>query len=358
MRHPLPAILAIVMMAGGCAGDVDVIGGPGVAAVATVTPAAATGPTPEPTATPTAAPAAPPSVPSPTAPPTPTPTVEPASGLLLPLEAPATGGLMTTTGIPVEILAVVDGRNLVRTPCGDTAVLDSGEPIADVEVVLDPGHGGPVDTGAVGANGLVERDLNLRLAVATEAELGARGITVATTRTRDYHTLLSTRSAFADAVGARALVSIHHNAPAAIPSDAPGTEVFVQSDSPESRRLGGVLYATVFDALSTFDDVAWTTASDAGVLRVLNTRGSDAYGMIRRPATPTALVELGYLNNPTEAALMATQEYIDVAAVALADGIEAFLRSDDPGRGYVEEPRVFDPAFAPGADVCTDPALE
>ena len=132
----------------------------------------------------------------------------------------------------------------------------------------------------------------------------------------------------------------------------------MQSDSPESRRLGEVLYETVFDELATIDGVAWTTAGDAGVLRVLNTEGGDAYGMIRRPTTPTALIELGYLSNASEAALFATPEYIELAAIALADGIEAYLQSTETGRGWVEEPRVFNPNRAPGQDVCDDPPLD
>ena len=215
--------------------------------------------------------------------------------------------MITETGVPVQILSTLGDQRFVMTPCGRIGTVVGGEPLFDIQVVLDPGHGGPIDTGAVGPNGLVERDLNMDLSLATKAELEARGITVALTRTRDYATILATRAAFADALRADLMVSVHHNAPAGFPSELPGTEVFVQSDSPESRRLGEVLYATVVDALATAEGVAWTTAGDAGVLRVLSTEGEDAYGMIRRPATPTALIELGYLANASEAAYFATR---------------------------------------------------
>ena len=305
---------------------------------ATVTPVPTPTAVPAPTATPTA-------VPTSTPVPTPTPTPEPK-------------GLITDTGVPVQILASLLESTIVMTPCGRVAEITGGEPLHGIRVVLDPGHGGPIDTGAVGPNGLVERDLNLDLSFATQAELEARGITVALTRTFDYATILATRAAFADALEVEALVSIHHNAPNAFASDVPGTEIFVQSDSPDSRRLGEVLYETVFDALATIEGIAWTTAGDAGVVRVLNTEGGDAYGMIRRPSTPTALIELGYLSNASEAELFATPEYIELAAIALADGIEAYLDTDEPGRGWVEEPRVFNPNRAPGQDVCVDPPLD
>lgn len=341
-------IAVVALVSAGCSGSVEVVASP---VKATVTPAAIVEfaePTPVPFVAPT-----PTVAPAPTVEPE-APTPETPTGL----SVSSAGGFMTSTGVPVEVLALAGEAVVVRTPCGSTEVLTKGEFIDDVQVVLDPGHGGPVDTGAVGPNGLVERDLNLTLSLATQRELESRGVTVAITRTRDYATLLATRAAFADAVGADALVSVHHNAPAAIPSDVPGTEIFVQTDSDQSRRLGGLLYGAVFDALAAVEGVAWTTASDAGVVRVLNTRGTDAYGIIRRPVTPTALVELGYINNASEAAFMATDAYIDIASRALADGIVAYLETDAPGRGFTDEPRVFDPAFAPGADVCTDPDLE
>lgn len=305
----------------------------------------------EATVTPVVTPTAPPPTPTPSVTPTPAPTPTPTP-------TPEPKGLITDTGVPVQILASLLESTIVMTPCGRVAEIVGGEPLHGIQVVLDPGHGGPIDTGAVGPNGLVERDLNLELSFATQDQLESRGITVALTRTADYATILATRAAFADALGVDALVSIHHNAPNAFASDVPGTEIFVQSDSPDSRRLGEVLYATVFDALATFDGVAWTTAGDAGVLRVLSSEGNDAYGMIRRPSTPTALIELGYISNASEAELFSTAEYIELAAAALADGIEAYLDSDDPGRGWVEEPRVFDPNRAPGQDVCDDPPLD
>ncbi|MGI9624588.1 MAG: N-acetylmuramoyl-L-alanine amidase family protein, partial [Acidimicrobiales bacterium] len=209
-----------------------------------------------------------------------------------------------------------------------------------------------------GLNGLVERDLNLEVAKAAEVELGRRGIGVALTRTADYATILAARAEFADAIRAEALVSIHHNAPMAAPSGVPGTEIFVQSTSRQSRRLGGVLYERLFEGLSVFDDVDWQAAEDAGVVEVLNTRGSDAYGMVRRPTTPSVLLEIGYLANPSEEALMATSEYVEVAAFAIADGVEDYLDTGALGGGYVAEPRVFDPAAAPGASLCEDPPLE
>lgn len=332
--YRLRAATIILVMATGCGGS----SAPAPDAseprpVPTAEPTPTVTPTPDPTPAPT-----------PTPEPTPTPGPPPA--------------IVTPTGVPVVVLGTSGDSHAVLTPCGDEAIVTGGQRLDSPQVVLDPGHGGPVDTGAVGPNGLVERDLNLDVATATAEALTQRGITVALTRTADYPVLLSTRAALADALDVTIMVSIHHNAPVANPSATPGTEVFVQTDSPHSARLGGLLYEKVAGALATFDGVAWTAAADAGVIEVLLDDDRDAYGILRRPATPTALVELGYLANPTEAELFATDAYLEVAADALADAIEIHLTTDESAPGFEQPPRYFTPNRAPGADVCTDPQLQ
>ena len=265
-------------------------------------------------------------------------------------------GLVTPTGVPVAILGPDQNGWLVLTPCGEEATVSDGAPIHGVDVVIDPGHGGPNDTGAVAVTGLVERDLNLDVARVVQSLLALRGIEAVLTRTRDYPSRLFVRSNLADSLGARALVSIHHNGPTPPPSETPGTEVFIQKDSDDSQRLGGLLYEYAIDGLSNFD-INWSKADDAGVMTVLNTRGDDAYGMIRHPITPSALIELGYLSNPAEAELFAQPIYQLTAARAVADAIVAYLTSDDAGAGLVEG-RVFNPNPGISAGACDDPALE
>ncbi len=269
----------------------------------------------------------------------------------------AADALITPTGVVVAILDRGNTGFVVRTPCDNTATIGNGELVGPVSVVLDPGHGGPVDSGAVGANGLREADLNLTLALATENLLVERGISVVLTRTADYPVRLGVRSQLADDLGAEILVSIHHNAPTPGPSDVPGTEIFIQSNSERSRRLGGLVWEHVVAALSQIEGVDWSGAQDSGVLRVLNTGGEDAYGMVRLPETVSVLAELAYLSNSSEAEMLATEEYEAAASVALADAIETYLEGDDLGAGYVNEPRVFNPQPGISADVCEDPEL-
>lgn len=264
-------------------------------------------------------------------------------------------GLVTTTGVPVAVIDdQVDGY-LVLTPCGFEIEIDSGSPLGPTTVVLDPGHGGPTDTGAVGANGLAEKDLNLRVAKKTEAVLEDRGINTALTRTEDYTSPLFVRANLADTLRADLMVSIHHNAPTPGPSDVPGIEIFIQDGSSDSARLGGLLWEHTRAGLGAFD-IDWSAAPDAGVMTVLNSRGNDAYGIIRHPETTTALLELGYLSNPAEAELFAQPEYVSVAARSIADAIGDYLTTGDRGSGFVEG-RVFNPSPGVSQDVCADPDL-
>lgn len=270
---------------------------------------------------------------------------------------PAEPVMLTPTGVLVGVAGLADQGVVVNTPCGDRALIDVGQPVGPAQVVIDPGHGGD-EPGATDIPDLSEAALNLAVARQTRDVLAARAISAVLIRDADYRIPLRQRATLADLMGPQAFVSIHHNNGASRPSETPGSEVYVQNGSAVSKRLGGLLYEEVVLALSQFE-VNWTARDDAGVLVVLNGDGDDAYGIARYPSTPTALVELAYMGNPSEAEFLATAEYVTTAAVALADGIERFLFSDDPGSGFVEAPRLAEPTSnTGGSDGCTDPRLQ
>ncbi|MGH8945791.1 MAG: N-acetylmuramoyl-L-alanine amidase family protein [Acidimicrobiia bacterium] len=265
-------------------------------------------------------------------------------------------GLITPSGVPVAVLAPAGtGRNWVMTPCGNETLVFGGVPIRDVDVILDPGHGGPVDSGAVASSGLTEKEVNLKVAQTAATMLQARGVATVLTRTGDYATPLRVRANLADTLGAKLLISIHHNAPLQASSPVPGVEIFHENGSPDSRRLGGLVYERLMTALSTFV-VDWVAPNDAGVMVVLNTSGRDAYGMIRLPETTSVLAELGYMANPAEAELFARPVYPLVAGRAIADAVLDYLETDKPGAGYVA-PRVFNPLPGVGRARCVETPL-
>ena len=264
-------------------------------------------------------------------------------------------GWIAPSGVPLAVTGVNGEAIDVLTPCGNPETLTEGTPIYEVDVLIDPGHGGPVDTGAVAPTGLAEKDINLQVSLTVHQMLSERGVDSMLTRVGDYPIPIRTRTTYADLTNAEAVVSIHHNAPEAPPSAIPGVEIFVQDETPESARLGGLLHDAAMAALGKFD-VDWDRAPDAGVMTVLNPEGDDAYGMVRLPEAPSALVELGYIANRAEADLYADPDYVPTVATAVADAVQAFLASEDTGSPLVEG-RTFDPARGVGKDRCIEPDL-
>ncbi len=250
-------------------------------------------------------------------------------------DTPGLGVVLTETGLVLPVREVRDGSYLVATPCANEAVVDFGVHVARADVVLDPGHGGRRDTGAVGANGLVERDLNLAVTELVRAELEALGYSVVLTRTINVETPIVTRAEVARALSPRVLVSIHHNGGTTRRSSTPGTKAFHQANNPESQRLAGILFEEVDAALSQYD-VAWAATSNQGTRGFLRSKdGLDLFGMLRLPEGVTSvIIEAAYLSNPPEARLLADPDVHKVEAQAIADGIVRYLTTDDPGSGH------------------------
>jgi N-acetylmuramoyl-L-alanine amidase len=268
--------------------------------------------------------------------------------------------VVTPTGVVAAVLeARVDGSYLVLSPCGNEVAVRTGAPISGAHVVIDPGHGGE-ETGAVGPAGLVEADLNLSVARRVQGDLEQRGVSTVLTRTGNYRITLAARAAIATALDADAFVSIHHNAGPDHEQATPGTEVYYQSTGGDaSKRLGGLIYEETFAALSAYD-ISWASFQDAQVKVRLSDDGGDYYGILRRSAgVPTVLAELAYVTNAPEEALLATPDFQDVEAAAVARGIVRFLTTDDPGSGFVGPSRRTAPAGPGGGSTgCEDPPLD
>jgi N-acetylmuramoyl-L-alanine amidase len=265
--------------------------------------------------------------------------------------------IVTSTNVVVPVLAAAPGGFQVRTPCGATAVTN-GAPVAAPMVVLDAGHGGN-ESGAIGPNGLREKDVNLNVVRVAKGVLASRGVPVVETRTGDYRVTLETRAEIVTRLHPLAFVSVHHNSSPDGPRAGPGSETYFQIASPESKRLAGLLYEEIVRALSQFQGVAWVADTDAGAKYRLNSRGGDYYGILRRTAgVPSALAELAYVSNPPEADLLARPDVQQVEGEAVARAILRYLTTPDPGSGYVEPyPRQEPAGPGGGSSGCTDPPL-
>ena len=265
--------------------------------------------------------------------------------------------VVTPAGVVAPVLAAEGDAWRVRTPCGATATT-TGSPLYGATVVLDPGHGGD-ELGALGPNGLTEKELNLAVARQAGALLEAAGATVVLTRTTDLRMTLATRGELVQRLAPRAFVSIHHNAVPDGPLDRPGTETYAQVDSPEARRLGGLLYEELVADFARYPGVPWQGNVDAGAKYRRNSRGGDYYGILRRTAgVPGVLSEALFISNPPEADLLARADVQAAEAEAIAAAITRFLTTSDPGSGFTEPvPRTTPAGPGGGATGCVDPPL-
>jgi N-acetylmuramoyl-L-alanine amidase len=175
-------------------------------------------------------------------------------------------------------------------------------------IALDPGHGGR-DPGAVGVDGILEKDIVLLVAHQVRRLLQERGYEVVMTRTDDREVLLRPRVDIAVQANATLLVSIHANA--LDRSSVHGIETYYLR--PDSAELAAILHRSLVRA---------TGAADRGVRRA-------RFFMVRETPVgmPSVLLELGYVTSPTEGRKLATPEYQAILARAIAEGIETFLHN-------------------------------
>jgi N-acetylmuramoyl-L-alanine amidase/LysM repeat protein len=190
---------------------------------------------------------------------------------------------------------------------GGGAAWAAGPPF---RVVIDAGHGGK-DPGAISPLiPLAEKDVALDVALRLGAALQRRGIQVVHTRTADQYVGLAERAAVAGRVGADALVSIHLNATATGNAVASGAEGWHGAGERDSE-LAGALLNGLAPPLRRHG------------MGVRGTR-SGAELTVLRTAAPAALIELGYVTNPTDARALATPGVRADVAEGLADGVTRF----------------------------------
>ena len=330
LRRVGALLLASVMVISGCSNsDSESGGGPPVGDPATTTapPSPSTGPAPE----------------------SPPARAETPSG-----EAKV---VVSPRGVVLPVKGREGGGYRVATPCANTAVVRGATPITAAPVVLDVGHGGD-EEGAKGPNGLSEKVVNLAVAGYARAALQRQGTPAVLTRTGDYRMTLGARAEVALALRPRAYVSIHHNSVPDGPRAGPGTETYYQLGSAGSKRLAGLIYEEVVNALSNYR-VPWVADRDAGAKYRPNSRGGDYYAILRQAGSVTAvLAELAFISNPPEADLLARADVQQVEGEAVARGILRFLNSDAPGSGYVTPyPRDEPAGPGGGSSGCVDPPL-
>lgn len=198
-------------------------------------------------------------------------------------------------------------------------------------VIIDPGHGGN-DEGAKSGR-LKEKDATLRIALELEACLQALNFQVKLTRRTDVYLSLAERVQMANDFDTipPLFVSIHLNTDRARATD--GAETFYAN---EKRTFSGPGWTWVgFFSKTAKDDGDLLAASiQNSIVEALETRdrGIKAKNLyvVRKTLGPAVLVEVGFISNPTQAQLLEKKEYCHRVAVAIAQGIQAYLQKRPP----------------------------
>lgn len=183
-------------------------------------------------------------------------------------------------------------------------------------VVVDAGHGG-VDPGAIGWNGVTEKQVNLEIARLVEImALNEPDFRVVLTRRADKTISLRDRIDLAHRLDAGLYVSIHANAHH--DARAEGFETLAHDTPSESNYSSSLQFARVMD-----DQL---TNRLSGFAEQRGIREQRLY--LQWARIPAIIVEAGFLTNPTEAERLQTLWYQAQVAQSIVGGIKAYLRQN------------------------------
>lgn len=189
-------------------------------------------------------------------------------------------------------------------------------------VVIDPGHGtikagGWVDTGASGRTlGIKELDVNIAVSLKVEEYLRNHGVDVIMTHRGTTNRDLYDRANLANKENAYCFVSIHSNSTTNRAIQGAGVFFYAPEWMPEiyMQRLERQNLARFI-----LDDILKETGQPSyGIFE-------DNFAVIRETRMPSVLVEMGFLSNQYEEALLASPDFQDKQARGIANGILKFL---------------------------------
>lgn len=170
------------------------------------------------------------------------------------------------------------------------------------KVGIDPGHGGP-DPGAVGPNGLKEKDVALSISLKLSSLFQNYGVKTVLSRYGDYDVDLSERCAIFNRAGVDLVVIVHVNS---WTNPLPNyLATFVWKLGYSAEKAARIIHQKLL-ALTGWPD---------GGIRTAN------YQLLRDTDAPAVYLELGFISNPAQADYLAQQENREKLARAIAEGV-------------------------------------
>jgi N-acetylmuramoyl-L-alanine amidase len=254
----------------------------------------------------------------------------------------------------------------VKNPVAVEAKIQAKETVTKLKeksvriVVIDPGHGGE-DPGAIGPHGIREKDICLKIARDLKKNIDQMdGVKAFLTRTGDYFVPLRKRTQIARELDADVFISLHANASRS--KRAFGTEVYFLSASGatdeaarevamrenEADLAGGIPPEAEDDIVSILTDMKQSNTlarsselaekiiDSLGRHHKLVTRGvkQARFTVLKSADFPSVLVEIAFISNAGEAALLKSGEFHDdvtsLLASALKDYCTVYASLDSP----------------------------
>ncbi|MBE6645004.1 MAG: hypothetical protein E7612_06475 [Ruminococcaceae bacterium] len=185
-------------------------------------------------------------------------------------------------------------------------------------VIIDAGHGGE-DPGAIGKNGIYEKNLNLEIANLVGKTLSEKGFAVVYTRTEDKLLYseeenvkglrkisdLKNRCKIAAEYPNSIFISIHMNSY----SDPKysGLQVYYSQNNEESKILAAEIQASVKEQ---------TQPENNRVIKA----GTDIY-VLENTQNTSVLIECGFLTNYSECVKLSEKEYQKQLSLSIVCGI-------------------------------------
>ena len=166
------------------------------------------------------------------------------------------------------------------------------------KIFIDPGHGG-IDSGAVGINNLLEKNINLSVAKKVESLLKKQNLEVKLSRTDDSTLSLDGRTSAANKWNADCYVSIHCNS---FNNSASGVETFSYTD--KTNDLANCIHEEILKTNTYTKNRGVKTAN---------------FYVLRKSSMRSCLIELAFIDNELDAKLL--REDQDKFALAVAKGI-------------------------------------
>ncbi|WP_319777846.1 N-acetylmuramoyl-L-alanine amidase [Maridesulfovibrio sp.] len=208
-------------------------------------------------------------------------------------------------------------------------------------IMLDPGHGGK-DPGA-SANGLKEKDINLRFTKILAAKLKKAGFSVMYTRSNDTFIPLEERTAMANIKKADMFISIHCNAHRStkingietytlnLARNRNAVRVAARENAVSAKRISDlqvILTDLMLNSkMKESKDLAQNihTGSLKNIRRKWNVKDQGVreapFYVLMGAKMPSVLIELGYLTNRTEAKRLKTDSYLSYIADGIVKGV-------------------------------------